>query len=134
MTVRLLADLVLVVHLLFILFALLGGLLLLWRKWLWCVHLPTAIWAVLIEWQGWLCPLTPLEQRLRLAAGEQGYQGGFIDHYLMAIIYPAGLTPDIQLWLGLLALVINLLIYGWVGYRLYTRGHRGGDPGHRDHT
>ncbi|GAA3531948.1 DUF2784 domain-containing protein [Zobellella aerophila] len=121
MIARLLAELVLVVHLLFILFALLGGLLLLWRKWLLFIHLPSAAWAMLVECQGRTCPLTPLENRLRRLAGESGYEGGFIDHYLMAIIYPPGLTPDMQLLLGLLALGVNLLIYGGVGYRLSRR-------------
>lgn len=124
MIARLLADLVLVVHLLFILFALLGGLLWLWRKWLPLIHLPAAGWAVLVELQGRACPLTPLENRLRRLAGESGYEGGFIDHYLTAIIYPPGLTSDIQMLLGGLALGINLLIYGWVGYRLSR--HAGG--------
>lgn len=126
MLARTLVDLVMVLHLLFILFALLGGLLLLQHRAWGLVHIPAAVWAVLVEWQGYLCPLTPLEQRLRLAAGEQGYQGGFIDHYLMAIIYPAGLTQNIQLWLGLVALLVNVLIYGWVGYRLSRRRRPGG--------
>ncbi|WP_116472852.1 DUF2784 domain-containing protein [Zobellella maritima] len=121
MITRLLADLVLVVHLLFILFALLGGLLLLWRKWLPLIHLPAAAWAMLVELQGRTCPLTPLENHLRRLAGESGYEGSFIDHYLMAIIYPPGLTPGIQLLLGLLALGVNLLIYGWAVHRLSRR-------------
>lgn len=122
MVTLLLLYLVLVVHLLFIVFALLGGLLLLWRPWLAWVHLPAMAWAVLVELQGWVCPLTPLEQRLRQLAGDMGYAGGVIDHYLTTIIYPPGLTPGMRLLLGLLALGINLLVYAWVISRRARRG------------
>lgn len=108
------ATVVLVVHLLFIIFVLAGGLLLLWRRWVALVHLPATIWAVLLELNGWICPLTPLENRYRAAAGQAGFEGGFIEHYLLAVIYPQGLTPEIQQWLGILMLVLNLAIYGWV--------------------
>ncbi len=107
----LLADLVLLLHAAFIVFVLLGGLLV-WRwHWLIWLHLPAVIWGVLIEVQGWLCPLTPLENRLRRAAGAEGYQTGFIDHYLAPLIYPAGLTPDIQLLLAGGVLLVNAVIY-----------------------
>jgi len=106
------ADGVVVVHLLFILFAVLGGLLV-WRwpglAWL---HVPAAIWGVLVELMRWPCPLTPLEHSLRLAAGQAGYSGGFVEHYLLPIIYPAGLTPQMQIGLGLFVLLLNGLIYG----------------------
>jgi hypothetical protein len=109
-----LADAVVVLHLLFILFGLFGALLAL-RHLGWLVlHLPAAVWICLIEFKGWLCPLTPLENNLRQAAGEAGYGGGFVEHYLLPLIYPAGLTPSIQLWLGFAALAINLLCYGVV--------------------
>ena len=100
MSWSLLADAVLVVHGLFIVFVVLGGLLVLrWPKLAW-LHLPAVVWGVWIEWSGGICPLTPLEQRLRIAAGEAGYAGGFIEHYLTAAIYPEGLTCELQVALG----------------------------------
>jgi len=105
------ADAVVAFHLLFILFALLGGLLVWrWRCLVW-LHVPAAVWGVLVELMHWPCPLTPLEQSLRQAAGQAGYRGGFVEHYLLPIIYPAGLTPQIQVVLGLIVLLINGLIY-----------------------
>jgi hypothetical protein len=107
----LLADLVLLLHAAFIVFVLLGGLLV-WRwHWLIWLHVPAAIWGILIEVQGWLCPLTPLENRLRRAAGADGYSTGFIDHYLAPLIYPPGLTPAIQLLLAGGVLLVNAVIY-----------------------
>ncbi|WP_243647323.1 DUF2784 domain-containing protein [Aestuariirhabdus litorea] len=117
-----LADLLLILHLLFILFALLGAILLLRWPWLLLLHLPAIVWVVMLELNGWICPLTPLENRFRQAAGEAGYKGGFIDHYLLPLIYPAGLTPEIQQWLGLGALLINLALYGWVARHWHRRG------------
>ncbi|SOY52958.1 DUF2784 domain-containing protein [Cupriavidus taiwanensis] len=106
-----LADLVVVAHALFIVFVVAGGLLVLrWRRAAW-VHLPAAVWGVLIEWAGGICPLTPLENSLRQAAGQAGYSGGFVERYLLPLIYPAGLTPTVQLWLGLVVLVVNVAIY-----------------------
>ncbi len=112
-----LADAVLVLHLLFILFVVGGGFLLLrWPKLVW-VHLPAALWGAAISFAGWICPLTPLENALRRAAGDVGYGGGFIEHYLLPAIYPAHLTSHIQTSLGLAVVVINLLIYAWVWRR-----------------
>jgi len=114
------ADAVLLVHLLFIAFVLLGGLLVLrwrWRRLVW-LHLPAVVWGVVVESMHWQCPLTPLENSLRQAAGQAGYTGGFIEHYLMPIIYPAGLTPQIQLWLGAVVLLLNGLIYAVVLLRV----------------
>lgn len=106
-----LADLVVVAHALFIVFVVAGGLLVLrWPHAAW-VHLPAAVWGVLIEWAGWICPLTPLENSLRRAAGQAGYSGGFVERYLLPLIYPAGLTPTVQLWLGLVVLAVNVAIY-----------------------
>ncbi len=108
------ADAVLVVHLLFIVFAVTGAFAALrWRPLIW-VHLPCAIWAVAIEWGGWICPLTPLEVFFRRCAGQAGYAGGFIDHYLLPIIYPHNLTRGIQIGLGLGVLVINLIAYALI--------------------
>ncbi len=114
MICRLMADAVLVVHLLFIVFAVTGAFAALrWRPLIW-VHLPCAIWAVAIEWGGWICPLTPLEVFFRRCAGQAGYAGGFIDHYLLPIIYPHNLTRGIQIGLGLGVLVINLIAYALI--------------------
>jgi hypothetical protein len=109
---RTLADLVLVVHLTFVLFVVLGGLLMLkWPRLAW-LHIPTAIWGVLIEYAGWVCPLTPLENSFRTRGGEAGYSGGFIEHYIQPVLYPAGLTRGTQIVLGSLALLVNLAAYG----------------------
>jgi hypothetical protein len=106
------ADGVVVVHLLFILFVVLGGLLVLrWPGLIW-LHVPAALWGVLVELMHWPCPLTPLEYSLRVAAGQAGYSGGFVEHYVLPIIYPAELTPQIQVGLGLFVLLLNTLIYG----------------------
>jgi hypothetical protein len=111
MPYRTLADLVLVVHLAFVLFVVLGGALVLrWPKLAW-VHLPAAGWGALIEFAGWICPLTPLEQRLRVLAGQAGYEGGFIEHYVTAWLYPAGLTRTVQLALGAAVIAVNLAVY-----------------------
>ena len=117
MLLRLSADAVLLLHLLFIAFALLGGLLVLRWRWLAWLHLPAVFWAVTVEALQLLCPLTPVENDLRHAAGQAGYNTGFIEHYLLPIIYPAGLTPVIQLWLAALVLSLNLLVYGLLLWR-----------------
>ncbi|MEM5431622.1 DUF2784 domain-containing protein [Cupriavidus oxalaticus] len=118
-----LADLVVIVHGLFIVFVVAGGLLVLrWPRLAW-VHLPAAAWGVMIEWSGWICPLTPLENALRRAAGEAGYGGGFVERYLLPLIYPPGLTPAVQLWLGLIVLVVNVAVYAAV-YARWWRGRR----------
>ena len=112
------ADAVLVVHLLFIAFVVLGGLLVLrWHRLAW-LHLPAAAWGAIVELLHLQCPLTPLENNLREAAGQAGYEGGFIAHYLIPTIYPAGLTPRIQLGLGVFVLLLNALIYAWVLLRV----------------
>jgi len=121
---RALADLVLVVHITFVLFVVLGGLLVLrWPRAAW-LHIPAAIWGVLIEYTGWICPLTPLENSFRARGGEMGYSGGFIEHYIQPLLYPAGLTRGTQIALGSFVLLLNLGAYGI----LLTRGktpHRG---------
>jgi len=108
---RALADLVLVVHLGFVVFVALGGLLVLRSaRWAWA-HVPAAVWGVVVEYSGWLCPLTPLETALRERGGAAGYAGGFIEHYVSAVIYPVGLTRGWQIALGSLALILNACIY-----------------------
>ena len=110
----LVADALLTLHAVFILFAVFGGLLVRWRRgWLW-LHAPAAAWAAAVSAAGWICPLTPWEQALRVAAGQQGFSGGFVEHYLLAAIYPDGLTRDVQIVLGVGVVLINLLIYAWV--------------------
>ena len=111
MIYRILADLVVIVHFGFVIFVVLGGFLL--RRWpkLIYAHVPAAIWGVLIEFAGWICPLTPLEKSLRAKGGEAGYQGDFIDHYLLPVLYPQGLNRNIQAALGVFALGINVLAY-----------------------
>lgn len=109
-----LADLVLVLHFAFVLFVVLGGLLVLRWPWLAYVHVPVAIYGALIEFVGWVCPLTPLEQTLRIKAGESGYQGGFIEHYILPLLYPSALTRGLQLVLGTLVVGLNLGIYTYV--------------------
>jgi hypothetical protein len=113
----LLADLVVVFHFAFVLFVVLGGLLVLRWRWVALLHVPAALWGAWIEFAGWICPLTPLEQSLRLKAGEQGYSGSFIEHYLLPLLYPSALTRNIQLLLGYLVLGLNLGIYGYLLYR-----------------
>lgn len=111
---RLAADALVVIHLGFILFVLFGGLLLLrWPRLLW-LHLPAVAWGATVEFFHLLCPLTPWENQLRRAAGDAGYEGGFIEHYLIPLIYPAGLTPQIQLWLGGVVVLINVTVYAYL--------------------
>jgi hypothetical protein len=106
-----LIDLVVLLHFSFILFAIFGGLLALrWRCVLW-IHAPAALWAALIEFGGWLCPLTPLENWLRAASGRAGYPGGFIEHYVVPIVYPPGLTRELQVVLGVLVIIVNVVVY-----------------------
>ncbi len=113
----LLADLVVVLHVLFVLFVIGGGLLVLkWRRLAW-LHLPAVLWGFYIELSGTLCPLTPLEIRFRQLAGADTWSGGFISHYLVPLIYPPGLTVEIQKWIAMIILIGNLLIYGFIGWK-----------------
>lgn len=118
MPYRLLADCVLLIHLLFIGFVILGGLIALRHAWVALGHIPAAFWGAFIELTGRVCPLTTLEVGFRRASGEAGYSESFIEHYLLPVIYPAGLTRSIQYWLAGFVILINLAIYGWFLYRL----------------
>jgi len=118
---RLAADAVVVVHLLFIVFVLFGGLLVLRWRWLLILHVPALVWGAVVEFFHFYCPLTPLENAMRSRAGMEGYDGGFIEHYLIPLIYPAGLTPQIQLWLGGIVVLCNLLVYSWLASRRWAR-------------
>ncbi|MBC8484612.1 MAG: DUF2784 domain-containing protein [Bacteroidetes bacterium] len=114
MVYQIAADLVAVFHFTFILFVVSGGFLAIrWHKVSW-FHIPTAVWGALIEFAGWGCPLTPLENKLRLAGGDSGFAGGFIEEYLLPVIYPAGMTRSVQIALGSAVIVINVSIYGYL--------------------
>ena len=114
MLFRGLADLVLVAHLAFVVFVVAGGLLVLRRPRLAWIHLPVALYGVVIEYVGFVCPLTPLEVWLRRRGGEAGYEGGFVEHYVTAALYPSGLTREAQLVLGTLVLALNAAVYARV--------------------
>lgn len=114
MIYSLLADITVILHLVFILFVVLGGLTVLKWRWMAWVHIPAAIWGALIEFMGWICPLTPLENQLRRLAGESGYTGDFTEQYLVPLIYPGELTREIQLLLGAGVIFINVVIYFFV--------------------
>jgi hypothetical protein len=123
---RFLADTLTVLHMVFVAFVLLGGFLALrWRRVVW-LHGPAVLWGVLVEWAGWVCPLTPLENWLRLEGHGQGYGGGFVERYLAPVLYPAALSAGIQFVLGTLVVVVNLLVYGRV---VQVRRRRARSPG-----
>ncbi len=114
---RIAADLVLALHLGFITFVILGGLLVLRYRWIIYLHIPAAVWGAFVEITGRICPLTIWENNLRRRAGESGYAESFVEHYLVPIIYPAGLTRSVQFWIAGLVIVANVVIYGWLLYR-----------------
>ncbi|CAN5703013.1 DUF2784 domain-containing protein [soil metagenome] len=112
MLYRFLADSVLVVHFGFVIFVLLGCLLVLRRRRVAWLHVPAAAWGVIVQMTGWRCPLTPLENELRQRGGQAGYSGGFVEHYLLSLLYPAGLTREIQIAIGTFVLMMILTVYG----------------------
>lgn len=118
---QVLADLVLIVHVVFIGFVIFGGLLAIWWRPVMWLHVPTVIWTIMLEFFGWICPLTPLEKTLREAAGSTAYAGSFVEHYLVLLLYPPGLTREVQLVLAAAVLLINLVVYGFV-WRLQRQG------------
>jgi hypothetical protein len=122
MTYRVLADVVVLVHGVFVLFVVLGGLLVIARPRLAWIHIPCAVWGALIEFAGWICPLTPLENALRQRAGEAGYSGGFVEHYVLRALYPAGLTREVQWVLGTLVAIVNIAAYAYILTRRRRRG------------
>lgn len=124
---RLLADGVVLIHLGFVAFAVFGALSAFrWPKLIW-LHLPALVWAAAIEFSGRICPLTPLENWLRIKGGEAGYGTSFIEQYLLPVLYPAALTETTQLILGTLLVLINAALYGLL-LRHFRRRHRGGQP------
>lgn len=114
MIYRIGADAILLLHLAFTLFTVLGGLLVLRRPSLLLVHLIAVLWGVVIEWADWICPLTPLENALRIQGGEAGYAGGFIEHYVSLVLYPENLTIELRYLLGMGLVAVNLIIYGYI--------------------
>lgn len=124
MAYRLIADLVVGVHLLFVVFVVGGGFLTWrWPRVAW-VHVPVAVWGALVELAGWICPLTPLENALRRAAGDAGYPAGFIEHYIIPLVYPAALTRGFQIGLGAAVVAINTLAYAVLLRRARPAGRR----------
>lgn len=125
----LMADLVLGTHIAFVGFVVAGGIFVLrWPRAAW-VHVPCALWGALVELAGWICPLTPLEVSLRRRAGEAGYAEGFLEHYVTPVLYPAGLTREVQVLLGVLVLVLNVAVYTWAWRRrvmVRANTHAGG--------
>lgn len=114
MLARLVADLVLVVHGAFVVFAVCGALVVARRPGLVWLHLPAVAWAALVEIAGWTCPLTPLENHWRALAGGAGYEGGFVERYLIPLIYPESLTREVQLLLGAAVVAVNVGAYAWL--------------------
>lgn len=124
MNYRLLADLTLIVHSGFVMFVVVGGLLVQrWPRLAW-LHVPAVLWGAGIELLGGVCPLTPLENHWRHLAGESGYAGGFVEHHLLRLLYPEGLTPGTQLALGTAVLVVNAVVY----WALWRRRRRARSP------
>jgi hypothetical protein len=119
---RLAADAVVLIHLAFVVFVVAGALLVLrWPRIAW-VHVPAFVWGALIEFAGWICPLTPLENRLRISGGAAGYEGGFVEHYVIPILYPGNLTRALQIGLGVAVVLINAGVYGWLLMRRARAG------------
>lgn len=118
---RLAADAVVLLHLGFVVFVVAGGLLVFRWRWVALLHLPAVVWAVLLEFRGWLCPLTPLELSLRASGGQAGYSGGFVEHYILPVLYPAELDSTLQIALGSFVIVINIVLYNWLLWRLKNR-------------
>ncbi len=125
MLFRLAAEAVLLIHLAFIVFALLGAAIAARWRWIIAVHLPAAVWGIFVELTGRICPLTDLENYLRTRAGLSGYSESFIEHYMIAIIYPVGLTRDVQFIIAIVVVLVNIAIYGWLFY--YWRTLQGKD-------
>lgn len=109
----------------------LGGALAWRRSWLIWVHIPCVLWGAWIEFSGRVCPLTPLENWLRIQAGEVGYEGGFVEHYLLPVLYPSGLTREVQIGLGLVVIAINVAIYGGMYIRSRRKDAGSGPPSRR---
>jgi hypothetical protein len=121
MIYRLAAELVILVHFAFVAFVVVGAVLVVYRPWVALVHVPAVLWGAATELFGIVCPLTPLEQRLWRLAGESGYAGDFLDHYITSVLYPTGLTRTVQVGLGSALLALNLALYVWAFARRRQR-------------
>jgi hypothetical protein len=124
MLYRYAAEAVLLLHLLFIAFVVLGSLLTVWRRRVLFIHLPAAAWGAFVELTGRVCPLTSLENTLLIKAGTAGYSESFVEHYLLRIIYPEGLTREIQYILSGLVMVVNVSLYLWLFHRLRVENQK----------
>jgi hypothetical protein len=114
MIYRILADAAVLLHFGFVAFVVIGGILVVLRpKFAW-LHIPALLWGALIEFAGWICPLTPFENWLRQKGGQAGFPGGFVEHYLLPLLYPDGLTRSLQVGLGTAVIIINLILYAIV--------------------
>lgn len=120
MSARITADLVLLLHFAFVLFVIFGGLLVWYRHNFAWLHIPVAAWGAIVNIASWQCPLTPLENHYRKLAGQSGYEGGFVEHYIAPLVYPEGLTSDLGIYVGLAVIVWNIVVYG----ALFFRRHR----------
>lgn len=118
MMYTLLADTLLVIHFIFILFVIFGGLLALYKIWFAWLHVPMAMWGSVVNVMGWICPLTPLENKYRALAGQSGYETGFVEHYIAPLVYPEGLTYELGLAVGGFVIVWNIMIYSLIYYQL----------------
>ena len=129
MVSHILATTVLLLHFAFVVFAIFGGIAILYRRWVAWLHLPAVLWSSVVNLAGFVCPLTPLENRFLAAAGQAGYPGGFIEHYIGALVYPAGMTRAVALTAGISILVWNAAVYTLVIVRLkrHRRRHAGHD-------
>lgn len=125
MCYAILADIVVLTHFSFIIFVPLGGLLVFWRRWWAWLHVPAFAYGALISLFGWICPLTYLENWFRELAGEAMYESGFIDHYIMPLIYPEGFTRPLQIFVGTAVLLINALVYALALCSAGRRRYRG---------
>ncbi len=114
MLTRLAADLVLLGHFLFVAFAVFGGTLVCHHPAWALVHVPVVLWSAIVNLAGWTCPLTPLEKSLRTGAGQSGYAGGFVEHYVGRVVYPRGMPRQMELTAGVSIIVWNVLVYGFV--------------------
>jgi hypothetical protein len=116
---RILADFILLFHFFFVVFAIFGGFLVLYKRWAVWIHVPVVLWAWVVNFVGWICPLTPFENFFRFAAGQEGYGGGFIEHYIVLMIYPGGMTRQMELAAAISILVWNGFVYTFVTFRLW---------------
>ena len=121
MIYSLLASSVLLIHLGFILFVLFGGIFGFWWRKVIILHIPAIFWGAFVEFSGWICPLTPLENKFRIRAGELGYSGGFVENYIQPLIYIEGLTAEMQIIFGTIVILLNLFVYGWMFKRWVRR-------------